>query len=264
MNFKERKKRRDLILIVFGVIFLIFVLKTQLNLLRTGVNKLFLPIKVFIYKTTESAKHTVKNLEDLNRILNENEELKKSNFRLKIDHRYIEELQSENKRLKDILDIKNTGNKDFLVANISFKDPMSVYDEFIIDKGSDHGIKEGMPVVTRDVLLGRVIKVYKDKALVELISKAEKYTSVVVGPKKHLAILKGGNSNKLSIENIETDATINVGDRIYTSGITQMYPKDYYIGVVSKVETKKENLFKKIELVLPFNVFELNEVIIIK
>jgi len=68
----------------------------------------------------------------------------------------------------------------------------------------------------------------------------------------------------LSVENIETDAKISVGDRIYTSGIGQLYPKDYFIGVVAKVETKKENLFKRIDLVLPFNVFELNEVIVIK
>lgn len=264
MNFKERKKRRDLILLIMGLIFLIFIIKNQLNSIRSGVNKLILPVKIFIYKTTESAKHTVKNLEDLNRILKENEELKKANYRLKIDHSYIEELQDENKRLKQILDIKNTGNKDFIVANISFKDPMSVYDEFILDKGTNAGIKEGMPVVTKDVLIGRVSKVYEDTALVELISKADKYTSVVVGPNKHLAILKGGNSNKLSVENIETDAKISVGDRIYTSGIGQLYPKDYFIGVVAKVETKKENLFKKIDLVLPFNVFELNEVIVIK
>ena len=105
---------------------------------------------------------------------------------------------------------------------------------------------------------------YKDKAIVELISKSGKYTSIVVGGQKHLAILKGNNSNKLSIENIETDANIKNGDKIYTSGIGELYPKDFYIGQVSKVETKKEDLFKKIELVLPYNIFELNEVMVLK
>lgn len=264
MNFKERKKRRNLYLIIIGTLFVIFLVKNQLNMIRAGINSLALPIKIFIYKGTEAAKHTVKNLQDIDRILKENEELKKENFTLKINHKYIEDLQNENNRLKAILDIKTTAQKDFVVANISFKDPLSVYDEFIINKGTDDGIREGASVVKNDILLGRVVKSYKDKAIVELISKSGKYTSIVVGTQKHLAILKGNNSNKLSIENIETDANIKNGDKIYTSGIGELYPKDFYIGQVSKVETKKEDLFKRIELVLPYNIFELNEVMVLK
>lgn len=264
MNFKEKRRRRNLYFLIFGTLLIIFLVKNQLNFIRGVVNNLVLPFKIFIYKSSEGAKHTVKNLQDLNRILKENDELKKENFRLKIDHSYIEELQNENRRIKEILDIKTEEKKDFIVANISFKDPLSVYDEFIINKGFKNGIKEGQTVVNRDILVGKVIKVYDNRAIVELISKNGKYTSVVVGNEKHLALLKGQDSNKLSIENIETDANILVGDKVYTSGIGEQYPKNYYIGQVSKVETKKENLFKKIELVLPFNIFELNEIIVLK
>lgn len=264
MNFKERKKRRDLLFAILGITLLIFIMKTQLNYIRAGVNKVVLPIKILIYKSTESAKHTVNNLQDLNRILEENKELKRTNFRLEIDHDYINELQEENKRLKEILDIRDTGNRDFIVANISFRDPLSVYDEFIINKGSREGIEENMNVINRDVLVGRVIKVYEDKSIVELISKSEKYTSVIIGKDKYLAILKGNNSKNLSVENVETDANIVVGDKIYTSGIGDLYEKDYYIGTISKVEKRKENLFQKIEMELPFNIFDLKEVIVIK
>lgn len=264
MNFKERKKRRDLLFGIFFTILLIFIIKNQLNLLRAAVNKVVLPVKIVIYKSTESAKHTVKNLQDLNRILQENNELKRANFRLAIDHDYINELQEENKRLKEILEIKNTGTRDFVVANITFKDPMSVYNEFIINKGSDDGIEENMSVVTREVLIGRVVEVHRNRARVELISKSDKYTSVIVGEDKTLAVLKGTNSKKLSVENVETDANVNIGDRIYTSGIGELFEKDYYIGTVSKVERRKENLFQKIEMELPFNIFDLNEVIVIK
>lgn len=264
MNFKERKKRRDLLLLILGIIFSIFIIKSQLNALRAGVNGIILPVKIFIYKGTEKIKYTIKNLQDLNRILEENKNLKNENFRLEVDHDYISDLQEENKRLKEILDIKNTGNRDFVVANISFRDPLSVYDEFIIDKGSNQGIKENMNVVTKNVLIGRVIKVYENTSLVELISKSEKYTSVIIGQQKYLAILKGNNSKKLSVENVETDTKILVGDKIYTSGIGDLYEKDYYIGTVSKVEKRKENLFQKIEMELPFNILDLNEVMVIK
>ena len=77
MNFKERKKRRNLYLIIVGTLFVIFLVKNQLNMIRTGLNSLVLPIKILIYKGTETAKHTVKNLQDIDRILKENQELKK-------------------------------------------------------------------------------------------------------------------------------------------------------------------------------------------
>jgi hypothetical protein len=66
MNFKERRKRRDLLFAILGITLLIFIMKTQLNFIRAGVNKVVLPIKILIYKSTESAKQTVNNLQDLN------------------------------------------------------------------------------------------------------------------------------------------------------------------------------------------------------
>lgn len=264
MNFKEKKKRRNLYFSIIGVMLVIFILKSQLNTVRAGVNKVVLPVKIFVYNTTKDAKNAVTNLKDIDKIIKKNQELERANYNLKINHSYISELQLENKRLKTILDIKNSSVKEILIANIAFKDPLSVYDEFIINKGTKDGIKKNMSVLNKENLLGRVIEVYNDTALVELVSKSENYTSVVVGRDKHLGILKGKSSNKLSIENIETDTAINVGDRVYTSGISDIYPKDFYIGQVTKVETKKEDLFKRIELTLSFNVFELNEVIIQK
>ncbi|MBN1469762.1 MAG: rod shape-determining protein MreC [Fusobacteriaceae bacterium] len=264
MNFREKKKKRNLYMIIIGTILFIFFAKTQLNYIRGGLNKLFIPIKSLVYKGTGKTKNAIKNIRDIERILKENERLKKENFKLKIDKKYVEDLKVENQRLKTILDLKQTAEREFIVANVSFKDALSVYNEFVIDKGSEDGIRVGLAVVKDEILVGRIKEVTKNNSIVELISKSGKYTSVVVGNNKHLAILKGNNSNTLTVENIETDALIKNGDKIYTSGIGDLYPKDFYIGQITKVQKKKEDLFQDIELRLPYNIFEVTQVMVLK
>ncbi len=48
MNFREKKKKRNLYMIIIGTILFIFFAKTQLNYIRGGLNKLFIPIKSLV------------------------------------------------------------------------------------------------------------------------------------------------------------------------------------------------------------------------
>lgn len=264
MNIRQKKQKKRIFIIIVVFMISLIIFKDAFNLLRASVNKVVLPVKVMIYKTSYRAKSTFDNLRDINNILKENIELKKENYTLKFENIKLQTLINENERLKDLLDLKEGAGIDFIIANISFRDPLSVYDEFFIDLGSQDNIKENMVVMHRDVLLGRVKEVYKKRSIVELISKQNLYTSVLIGEEKYIGILKGENSNKLTIEYVVNDAQIQVGDRVYTSGISDIYPKGQYIGKISSVKDKEGGLFKEITLTLPFNSFELSQVVILK
>ena len=264
MNIRQRKIRKRIIISIIVFIVSLVIFRGVFNTISLGVNKIFMPVKILIYKTTKKTKETFDNLKDINDILKENDDLRSENYKLNLENIKLQKLINENERLKELLDLKEGTNIDFVIANISFRDPLSAYDEFFIDLGSRDGIEKNMVVLNKNMLLGRVSKVYENKAIVELISKNSVYTSILIGDKKYVGILKGENSNKLSIEYIINDAEIVVGDKVYTSGISDIYPKDQYIGEVSEVEEKEGGLFKEITLILPFNIFELNEVIILK
>lgn len=264
MNIRQKKQRKRIFIIIVVFIVSLIIFRDAFNLLRSGINNLVLPVKILIYKSTYRTKSTFDNLRDINNILKENIELKKENYALRFENVKLQTLINENERLKDLLDLKEGAGIDFVIANISFKDPLSVYDEFFIDLGSDDDIKENMVVLNRDILLGRISKVYKKRSIVELISKQNLYTSVLIGEEKYIGILKGENSNRLIIEYVVNDAQIKVGDKVYTSGISDIYPKGQYIGEITSVVDKEGGLFKEITLTLPFNIFELNQVVILK
>lgn len=261
---RDRKVRRNLIMATIGIVMIVFIFRGVLNNLSAILNKVILPVKSAIYNTTKASKNTIDNLKDIDRILDENKRLNAENYRLSLDNYKLGELLEENRRLRRLLNIKEQNNLDFIIASISFRDPMSVYDQFYIDKGSRDGIKQNMVVLNNKILLGRVTKVYEQSAIVELISKDGILTSILVGEQKKLGILKGNNNDILTLEYFVKDIEINKGDLIKTSGISDIYPKGLYIGEVKSVKEDKDQLFKEIEMQLPFNIFEINEVIVLK
>ncbi len=264
MNIRQRKTRRRLFIGIVVFVISLVILRGPMNSLRAGVNKIFLPVKIVIYKASRAGKEAFDNLRDINNILKENEEIKSENYRLKLENIKLQTVIDENEKLKELLEIKEGSNIDFVIASVSFRDPLSVYDEFIIDLGSEDGIKENMVVLQRDNLLGKVSEVYKNRAIVDLISKNNLYTSILIGEEKNIGVLKGQNSNVLTIEYVVNDAEIKVGDKVVTSGISDIYQKGQFIGYVKEVTEKEGGLFKEVTLELPFNIFELDEVIILK
>lgn len=119
-----------------------------------------------------------------------------------------------------------------------------------------------MVVMAGKDLLGRVSKIYKDYSLVELVTKGDVYTSVLSYKNEVLGVLKGENSELMTMESVSVDKNIEVGEEIYTSGISDIYPKGIYVGRVESIGESKNQLFKDIKIVQDFNIFDINEVII--
>ncbi|MBZ4682681.1 MAG: rod shape-determining protein MreC [Fusobacteriales bacterium] len=264
MKIKDIKRRKRLRLLLFLFVIIILLFQMPLNTLKNSINGVVLPFKIFFYKVSRGAKNTVDNIKNINLILEENKKLQSENYKLILENNNLKNVVEENKRLKKILNIKTEIKKDFLIANVSFRDALSVYDEFFINKGSDDGIKEDSVVLYKNNLLGKVKKVYKNNSVVEMITKENIYTSVIIGENSILGVLKGTKSELLEIEDVTSDIDIKVGDKVYTSGISDIYKKGIYIGDVVKVEDKKNEVFKTIYVKIPFNIFELYEVIVIK
>jgi rod shape-determining protein MreC len=264
MRLKEFKRRKRIVTGVLTLIAVIFVFRFTLNNLATLLNGALLPVKILAYKVSRNSKETFDNLRDINGILNENKTLKEENYALKLENFKLNNMKEENKRLKTLLEMKQEENIDFQIANISFRDPLSVYDEFFINKGKKDGIKEDMIVLNKDTLLGKVKKVYETNSVVELITKNGIYTSILVGDGNYLGVLKGVNSEELAVEYITNDIEIEAGDRVITSGVSDVYPKGLYLGDIISVKNDDDYLYKEVKMKLPYNIFEIYEVVILK
>ena len=139
---------------------------------------------------------------------------------------------------------RNQPENLYIASSVIGRDPSPFLHYVIIDKGSDDGLRHGMPVVTEQGLVGRVDAVIAGAARVQLITDPSSSVNVNFQNNEIDALLQGSLTGDISIEMIPQDVTISTGDLILTSGLGGNYPSDILIGQVASVRKLENDLFQ--------------------
>jgi rod shape-determining protein MreC len=134
-----------------------------------------------------------------------------------------------------------------------------------LNKGSRHGIKKQMGVITQNGIVGIVADVSKNFATV--MSVLHKKTNISIRLKKSgfIGTLNwGGNHADIAkISGVPVNALIEKGDTVVTSGFSSIFPKDIPIGKVVKIENTATSNFYNIEVKLFTNFYTLDYVYVV-
>lgn len=143
----------------------------------------------------------------------------------------------------------------YSIASVIGRDPNPFLRYIIIDRGSDDGLRHGMPVVTQQGLVGRIDAVFASAARVQLITDAAATVNIRLQSSPIEAILIGSLTGDLSLDMLPRDATISVGDIVLTSGLGGNYPPNLFIGQIQSVRLPENSLFKTalLQPVVDFN-----------
>ena len=126
-----------------------------------------------------------------------------------------------------------------VVARVISRDAIQWFNSITIDRGSLSGINIGMPVVTPEGLVGRVIEVSPISARVLLLTDERHGTGAIIGQltDSHiLGVIKGRNSLLCEMKFVAGKEKIEPGSTVMTSGQDGIYPKGLVIGHVTRVE----------------------------
>ena len=158
----------------------------------------------------------------------------------------VRRLEQENELLLKQLGVQKQKPRALVAADIVSYDPYHFAQYALIDKGSDDGIAEGMPVIMPgDMLLGKIYKAYPRYAHVMLIADKNNKASVKSVEGGVSGVLGGALGNTLFMDLLEKSASLASGDLIVTSGLDGVYPKDLVIGSVTQVESAAGDIFKQ-------------------
>lgn len=160
-----------------------------------------------------------------------------------------ESLEKEIEELRQELELKRTltGYKS-VNATILSRNKTYWFNNMMIDKGSKDGIKEGMAVITKNGLLGKISKAYHNSSEIKLITSDDTNYKVSVSIKmndsENIAVLNGYDVERglLKLVGVDKTAHVEVGDEVLTSGLGGVFPGGIYIGTVEKIESDKYNL----------------------
>lgn len=151
---------------------------------------------------------------------------------------------------------------EYVGASVIGRDPSPFLQYVIINRGSDDGLRRGMPVVTQQGLVGRISRVTAAGANVQLITDPAMSINVRLQPSRERAVLSGSITGDLSLDFIPQEADVNPGDLVLTSGFGGNYPPNILIGQVTGVRSQDYDLFQS-GSVQPVVDFEQLEIVLI-
>lgn len=202
------------------------------------------------------------------RVLNQRiAELAERNKQMSIDNQILREYEAEAKRLRRIVGFQedNLETFDLLPASIIARSPNNWYQTLTINKGLADGLEKGMPVMHPDGLVGRISSVTQNSAQVSLITDREMAVGVVLQRTRETnGIVEGeGDSNRLRMNNVPYYSSIEVNDRVVTSGLSTIYPKGIDVGIISKISREPSGLLLIAEVKPVVDFDRLEEVLVI-
>lgn len=195
---------------------------------------------------------------ELKSLNQENKNLSDNNQRLLDENNSLKEVLRENESLRQQLAIALPEKKQLVLADIVGYLPQ-VGQYFLLDKGSQQGLKEGMTVVTaNNFFVGRLVEVGDRWAKVSLVLDSNFLVNVLSQETRVRGIVRGNHGLGLIMEMIPIDAQIKVGEMIMTSGINDQVSSDLIVGRISSIEKKESEIFQQaiLQPVVDFNKLE--------
>ena len=257
---------------IYALVIIVLCFFVARNDSRSLLNILFLNVLTPVQeKVTDGGSWLVGRKDyyfNLAHIYQENNRLKKEVEELQAANYSTVEVWAENKRLRELLAYREENRQFTLItAKVIGRAPGRIKNEFIINRGRVDGIKENMPVVTADGLIGSIAMLYDNSAKVNLISHPQSSVGGLVQRVASRAVgIVGGeviDGQYLKVSKLSRDADVIVGDKIITSGFGGIYPKGLLIGEVLKVENADGGLLKYAIIKPSVNYDKLEEVMII-
>jgi len=248
-------KKRIIVLVLLVIFFWI------LSFFNSGIKNFFYSqsekLQASLWQNGSNSSFSMQNQEELNKKLIE------ENQKLLSQLGDLENIQNENKFLREALDLQLNKDFELILGRVMGKDIAK--DFILLNIGSKDGVKQGFPVVlSNKILLGKVIDVYPDYSRVMLITDKKSKIDVEIPDSKGFALVKGDGGLKMSMDMFPKDKELNEGSLVLTSALGGNYPEGMVVGKIKNVKNFDNEAFKKSDIELVFNLNEINNVFVIK
>lgn len=207
--------------------------------------------------------------QDKQELINKNQELQDAVDTLTEQNNILIQNQSELSRLQELYKLdEEYSSYPKVAARIISKDPGNWYDTFMINRGSNDGIRVDNNVISGKGLVGIVTEVGSNWATVRSIIDDSSYVSVMTVGTDDNCVVTGDleliDEGKLRFSQLyDKDGKVTVGERIVTSNISDKYVEGLFVGYVSELELDTNNLTKTGTIVTPVDFKHLKDVFVI-
>ena len=172
------------------------------------------------------------DITDFAQVQADNLRLEQENVRLRQWYQTALLLDSENRALRELLNLRIDPTYTHIAARILADSGNTYVKSILVGVGTNEGIRKDAAVVSGEGLIGRVVEVGDKTARVLLVNDINSRVPVVVEDTGQHAIMAGTNENNPRLIHVPEDSVISDGVRIITSGYGGVFPQGLPVGRV--------------------------------
>jgi rod shape-determining protein MreC len=205
------------------------------RLIRLWGNAIISPPERLIHGTKIGVGSLWTNYIDLRRVRDENQDLRKTVDRLRLEQAALLEDARQGQRLQALLGFQEKYIYTTVAAQAYGSSGSDRSHVFYIDKGSREGLRPDMAVITADGIVGKVRDVFLHTAQVLAVNDATSGAGVILEATRIRGILRGDAVGRLEVVGILADQRIQPGEKVLTAGGDLIFPRGLPVGVVERV-----------------------------
>jgi len=205
------------------------------RLIRLWASAVISPPERLIHASKMGMNFTWSNYVDLVHVRQQNEDLKKTVDRMRLEEAALLEDAREGQRLQAMLGFQQKYIYSTVAAQVYGSSGSDRSHDFYIDKGSRDGLKPDMAVITSEGIVGKVRDVFPHTSQVLAINDTTSGAGVILETTRIRGILRGDTSGRLEVVGILSDQRIQPGEHVLTAGGDLIFPRGLPVGVVEKV-----------------------------
>ena len=240
--------------VIFASIFCLFLMITDIryesgSYIRSFSNDMLKPITFLtrfplqIYENFNLFFSSRTNLEK------KLQSLQKENLKLKATNQFMEKISIDNSKLNALWSSLSIDKERFLISKKSFLSSNEYQPLLVLDINSKQIVKKDSAVVSEQGLAGRVSSIGFSSAEVLLVQDIRSSIPVISSDSSLHATLEGkglGRNGKLKF--LSKTAEFSAGERVYTSGLGEIFPDGILVGEVVSVTDPVDSEFLEVEI----------------
>ena len=232
------------ILVVFCLIlFLLWRIdNSRAENIRLAILDKFVPNVSFLISPFTVLQNILLDFRSYSEIFQINQDLTKEIQKLKHWKEQAIQWEAKYAKLLNLNNVKLDPKLSYFSAMVLADSGSGFRQNVLINVGSKDGVKNGWATTDGLGLVGRITGVGKETSLVMLLTDTSSKIAVSIQPSGEKAIVQGDNTRFPTIELIEKEDLVKAGDRIFTSGDGEVFPKGLLIGRVVRDSTGRERV----------------------
>lgn len=158
-----------------------------------------------------------------------------------------------------------TDKNEYIIARVVNNSVAQVENFIIIDKGSNHGIKSEMGVVSGNGIVGFIRNVSPNFSLIQSVlnPKTQLNCKVKNSNMPTTLVWDATDYRYATLKDFPRYEKFETGDTIITSGVSKFFPEGFIVGTIEDYKPQKDDNFYTLKVKLATDFTSLSNVLII-